>query len=91
MFLGKGRVEANKGEMGGDEANYHEKLEYRNISCASQFTSPDMEGTSPDLVGNNTKMWSSKLYQVCHTPDFSSLLLCFISIPSSSLISLSHT
>ena len=58
-------------EIRGDGANYHEKLGIQRISCASQFTIPDMAGTSPDLACNNTNTRSSQPNQASRTPDFS--------------------
>jgi len=45
VFLGDGRVEDEKER---DGTNHHEKMELKRISCASQFTIPDMAGTSPN-------------------------------------------
>jgi len=64
-------LSTRKREIRGDERNHHDKLGLERISCASQLTIPDMAGTSPNSVGNNIDMRSSKPNQVSHTPDFS--------------------
>jgi len=51
--------------------NHHEKLGLTRIECASQFTIPDMAGTTPDPAGKNTDTRSSKPNQASRTPDFS--------------------
>jgi len=40
--------------MRGDGGNHHEKLGLKRISCATQFTIPDMTGTPPDPACNYT-------------------------------------
>jgi hypothetical protein len=65
-------------EIIGDGGNDHEKLGLKRISCASQFTIPDMTGTSPDPAGNYTDMRSSKANQASHTPEFLGPLICSI-------------
>jgi len=79
VFLGDGR---------GDGTNHHEKLGLKRISCASQFTIPDMAGTSPDPACNNTDTRSSQPNQASRTPDFSYPLASSTSFSSSSTISL---
>jgi len=75
--------------MRGNEGNHLEKLGLKRISCASQFTIPDMAGTTPDPAGKNTNMGSSNTNQASHTADYSYPLVSSISFPSSSPISLS--
>jgi len=77
-----------KREMRGDGGNHHEILGLNRISCASQLTIPDTEGTSPDPACNNTDRRSSQLNQASRTPDFSYLLVSSTSFSSSSPISL---
>jgi len=72
----------------GDGGNNHEKLGLKRISCASQYTIPDMAGTRPDPAGNNTDTRSSQPNQACCTPDFSYPLVSSTSFSSSSPISL---
>jgi len=79
VFLGDGR---------GDRTNHHEKLGLKRISCASQFTTPDMAGTSPDPACNNTDTRSSQPNQASCTPDLSYPLVSSTSFSSSSPISL---
>jgi len=76
--------------MKGDEWNHFEKLGLKRTSCASQFIISDTAGRTPNLVGKNTNMRSSKLNQVSHTPDGSYPFISSISFSSSSPISLSH-
>jgi len=64
-------LSTRKREIRGDGGNHHEKQGLKRISCASQFTIPDMAGTSPDPAGNNTDTTSSKPNQASGTPDFS--------------------
>jgi len=45
-----------------DGGNHHEQMGLKRISCASQFTIPNMGGKTPDLVGKNIDIRSSKLY-----------------------------
>jgi len=75
-------------EIRGDGGNHHEKLGLERISCGSQFTIPDMVGTSPNLGGNNTNTRCSKPNRASCTPDFSGPLVSSISFSSSSPISL---
>jgi hypothetical protein len=82
-------LRTRKREMRGDGGNHYEKLGIQRISCESQFTIPDMTGTTPDLAGKNTNMRASTPNQATHTTDFSYLLVSSISFPSSSPISLS--
>jgi hypothetical protein len=51
VFFVDGRVEDEKER---DERVHHEKLAVQRIPCASQFTIPDMECTSPDPACNNS-------------------------------------
>ena len=69
--------------MGG---NHLEKLGLERISCAGQFTIPDMAGTSPDREGNHTDTSCSKPNEASCTADLSYLLISSISFPSSSPI-----
>jgi len=78
VFLGDGR---------GDGTHHHEKQRLKRISCASQFTIPDMAGTSPDPVCNKTDTSSSQPNQACRTPDCSYPLVSSTSFSSSSPIS----
>jgi len=77
-----------KREIRGDGGNHHEKLGLRRIWNASQFTIPDMAGTSPDPARYFTDMISSQPNQASCTPDFLNLLWSSISFSSSSPISL---
>jgi len=81
-------LRTRKREMRGDGGNHHEKLGLKRISCASQFTIPDMAGTSPDPACNYTDMRSSQPNQASRTPDFSYPLVSSTSVSSSSPISL---
>ena len=78
MFLGDGRERERREEMGG---NRDEKLVLKRIPCASQFTIPDKAGSTPNPVGKNTDMRSSKPYQASHTPDFLYPLVSSIFVP----------
>jgi len=69
--------------------NHDEKPGLYRILCGSQFTFPDMAGTSPNPLGNYTDTRSSKPNQACHTPDFAYPLISSILFPSSSSTSLS--
>ena len=69
---------------------HHMKLGLKSFACASQFTIPDMAGTTPDPGGNNTDKKSSTPNQVSRTPDLSYPLVSSILFTSSSLISLSR-
>jgi len=77
-----------KREMRGDGGNLDEELGLKRISCASQFTIPDMEGSSPNPACNNTDRRSSRPNQASRTPDFPYLLVFSTSFCSSSPISL---
>jgi len=80
-----------------DGGNHDENLGLKRISCASQFTIPDMVGTSPDLAANKTDVRSSKPNQASRTlisqvrsyPPYRSHLhppsLCSLSTPLPSL------
>ena len=68
MFCDDGRVVDEKER---DGAIHHEKLGLKRISCASQFTIPDMAGTSPDPACNYTDTRSSQPNQAGRTLDFS--------------------
>ena len=61
--------------------NHHEKLGLTRIECASQFTIPDMAGTTPNPGGKNTDTRSSKPNQASRTHDFSYPLVSSIFIP----------
>jgi len=70
IFEGDSKVE---GEKERDEKRCSKSLwetgTWR-IPCASQFTIPDMPGTSPDPACNYTDMSSSQPNQAIGTPDF---------------------
>jgi len=83
VFLGMVELRTRMREMRGDEGKNHEKLGLKRISCASEFTIPDPEGTSPNLAGNITDMRPSKPNQASHTPDFSYPLVSFLLFSSS--------
>jgi len=70
----------------GDGGNHHEKLGLKRISCASQFTIPDMAGTSSDPAGNNTDTRFCKPNKASRTRDFSGPHISSISFSSSSLV-----
>ena len=55
--------------MRGEGGKHHEELGLKRISCTSQFTIPDMAGTTPDPAGKNTDMRFSKSNQASRTPD----------------------
>jgi len=91
VFLGWLMVEwrTRNRVMRGDGGNYHEKLEPKRMSCASQFsTIPNIAGISPNSAGNNTDTRSSKPNQTSCTPDFSYPIVSSILFPSSSPLSL---
>jgi len=75
-------------QMRGDGTNHHEKLEHKQMWCASRFTIPNTAGTSPDPACNNTNMRSSYPNQVSCTHDFSYPHISSSSFSSSSPISL---
>jgi hypothetical protein len=79
-------LSTRKREIRGNGGNHHGKLGVTRILCASQLTTPDTAGTSPDLVCNFTNMRFCKPNQASHTPDFSRPLGCSISFSSSSPI-----
>jgi len=81
-------LSTRKREIRGDGGNQDEKLGVKRISCESQFTIADAAGTSPDSAGDNTNTRSSKHNPASRTPDCTGTLLCSISFPSSSPISL---
>jgi hypothetical protein len=60
--------------------NHHEILGLKRILCVSQFTIPDMAGTSPDPLCNYTTTRSSQPNQVSHTPDFAYPLIILHSV-----------
>jgi len=64
--------------------NYYEKLELRRFSSVSQFTIPDMPGTSPNPAWNNTDTKASQTNYTGGTPDGSYLLISCTSFSSSS-------
>jgi len=74
--------------MRGDGGNHHEKLGLERMSCASQFTIPDIAGMSPDPECNYTATRSSQPNQASCTPDFSYPLVSSTSFSSSSPSSL---
>jgi len=74
--------------MRGDGGNHLEKLGLERISCASQFTIPNMAGASHVPEYNNTDTRSSQPNQASSTPDFSHPLISSTSFSSSSPISL---
>jgi len=63
-------LSTRKREIRGDGGNHHENLGLQRISCAGQFTIPDMARTSSDPAGTNTDTRSSKSNQASRTPDF---------------------
>jgi len=73
--------------MRGDRGNHYEKLEYRRILGARQFTIPDTAGTSPDLACNNTDTTFSQPTQVSCIPDFAYPLVSSTLFSSASRIS----
>jgi len=75
--------------MRGDRGNHYEKLGLKRISCASQFTIPEMAGTTPDPAGKCSNTRSSKPNQASPTPGFSYPLISSVSFPSSSHLSFS--
>jgi len=78
-----------KSEMKGYVGNHYDKLGLKRISCASQLTSPDTEGTAPDLAGKISERRSSNLNQASRTPNFSYPLVFSIMFPPSSSFSVS--
>jgi len=74
--------------MRGDGGNHHQKLGFKKILCASQFSIPDTASMSPTAACHNTDTRSSQPNQGSHTPDFSYLLVSSTSFSSSSSISL---
>jgi len=81
------QLRMRKREMRGYEGIHHEKLGIKRIWCASEFTIPTTEGTSPDPVCNYTDTRSSQPKQAGRSPDFSSPLVSSTSFSSSSPIS----
>jgi len=77
-----------KRKLRGYGGNHHEKLGRKRISCASQFTIPNMAGMTPDPACNYTDTWSSQPNLASRTPDFSYPLVSTTSFLSSSPISL---
>jgi len=73
-----------KREMRGDGGNHQERLGHKRISCASQFTMPNMAGMSPDPTCNFTDTRSSQHHQASRTPDFSYKLVSSTSFSLSS-------
>jgi hypothetical protein len=80
-------LRTRKREMGGYGGNHHEKLGLKIISCVSQFTVPNMAGTSPDPASNYTDMRSSQPNPASRTPDYSYPLVSSPSFSSASPIS----
>jgi len=76
--------------MRGYGGNHHEEMGHKSISCASQLTSPEPEGTTPDPAGENTDSRSFKPNQASRIPEFSYPLVSSILFPSSSPFSLSR-
>ena len=74
--------------MRGDGANHHGKLGLEGISCESQFTIPEMAGTSPNQGCNSPDRTSCQQNQASRTPDFSYLHISATSFSFSSPISL---
>jgi len=72
-------------EDGGD---LHGNLGLKRISCASQFTIPEMAGMTADRAGDNINTRSSKPHQPSGTPGFPVPLVSSISFSSSSPIPL---
>ena len=70
--------------MRGDGGNHQERLGHKRISCASQFTMPNMAGMSPDPTCNFTDTRSSQHHQASRTPDFSYKLVSSTSFSLSS-------
>ena len=64
--------------------NTHEKLGYKRISCARQFTLSNMAGMSPNPACHYTDTRSSQPNQASRIPDFSYPLVCSTSFSSSS-------
>ena len=58
-------------EMTGDGGNHDEELGLQRISYVSQYTIPNVAGTSADLMCNYTDRSSPKPNQASRTPDFS--------------------
>jgi hypothetical protein len=73
-------------ELKGYGENNHEKPGHKCTSCWNQFTFPEIAGTSPYPVGNNTNTRSSNLHQASRTPGFPYSLISSISFSSSSPI-----
>jgi len=69
VFLGDGRIEDKKERDERVWGNHHEKLELKRNSCASQFTIPDMAGTSPNPACNYTDTGSFQPNKASRTPD----------------------
>ena len=70
-----------------DGGNHHDKWGLERIVCASQCTTTDEAGATPDPACKNSNMRSSSLNQAGCIPEFSYLLISSISFPSPSLIS----
>ena len=81
-------LRTRKREMRGNGGNQYEKLGLKRISCASQLTTSNTAGISPDSVCNYTDRRSSQPTQAGCTPDFSYPLVSSTSFSSSSPISL---
>jgi hypothetical protein len=83
-----GELKTRKREMWGDGGNQYETLRLQRILCASQYTLPERDNFRPDLQCHTSNARSSEpKYRSC-TPDFSSLLVAYTSLSSSSPISL---
>jgi len=81
-------LRTKKRQMTGYGGNHHEKLGLMRISCVSQFTIPDMAGTSPNLACNHTDMGSSQPNQASRDPNSSFALIASTSLSLSSPIPL---
>jgi len=74
----------------GEDGGYHgEKLGPTRTLCATQFTIPNMTGTTSNLASYHTDSRCSAAKQANHTPDFLHPLVPSISFPSLFSISLS--
>jgi len=73
-----------KREMREDGTNHIEKLGLMRIMFVSQFTIPDMAGTSANAMCDNTDARCAHPIQASHTPDFSYPLVSSTLFSSSS-------
>jgi hypothetical protein len=67
---------------------HHEKLGVNRISCAREFTIPNMAGTSPNPEFKYPDLRPSQPNQECHTPYSSPQLLSYTTFSFSSTVSL---